>query len=124
MNDHSLTFDAQGEAEEKRLARIENIAGTIAIRYTAAHAAQIIDEYIFTTGGDDLLGVMACIAVSRNKDDREEAVLDLKLKLSAVIDAAAEAEATVIVDSGDTHDSEDDFSDDGEDDGDCWGEAA
>lgn len=124
MNDHALTFDAQGEAEEKRQARIENIAGTIAIRYTKAQAAQIIDAHIFTTGGDDVLGMLACIAVERNKDEREGAVLSLKIKLSEIIDAAAEAQATTIVDSGETHDCEDDFSDDGEDEGDSWGEAA
>jgi anaerobic C4-dicarboxylate transporter len=110
MNDHALTFDAQGEAEEKRQARIENIAGTIAIRYSKAQAAQIIDAHIFTTGGDDVLGMMACIAISwkRDKGEREADFAALKAKLGEIIDAAAEAQAAVIVDSGEAHDCEDD----------------
>ena len=112
MRDYDLTFDAQGEAEEKRQARIENIAGTIAVRCTKAKAAKIFNDYISTTGGDDLLGLLACIAVERDKEDRESAVLSLKIKLGEIIDKSAEDEATYIVDSGDTHEYEDDFGDD------------
>ena len=100
MNDTSLLIDHSAEAAQADAARLDRVAFGIACFYTKAEAAAALNDHFADEGEtSEVLQYLAALAVG-SKQEREDAIVYLKVALSDVMTKSAEERAQWAIDTG------------------------